>query len=103
MLYIEGDKRTVPSTFLTKQEHIKDLREPENWDTVSAADNEEEFEAKFKMIDERKRDDLGWFEKNRYFQNIFPSMKIQKPGYALYGTEAFIMGIILAINVACFS
>ena len=36
----------------------------------------------------------GIFERNNYFDRIFPSLKVQKPGYDLYGSTTTILAII---------
>jgi len=41
---------------------------------------------------------MGLFEKSKYFKQLFPSMKIQKPGYDLYGSSTISL-FVLAIYV----
>lgn len=49
---------------------------------------------KFEARDDRELNNPGMFEKSEYFDRIFPSLKIQKPGYDLYGTTTSILGLI---------
>jgi hypothetical protein len=49
-------------------------------------------------IEKRDMPRLSWFERSKYFEKIFPSLKIQKPGYDLYGSTTLFLGI-LAIYV----
>jgi len=55
----------------------------------------------FHEIDNRKRPKLGFFEKKEYFDKIFPSLKIQKPGYDLYGSSTILLSL-MAIYVFMF-
>lgn len=48
----------------------------------------------FDSIADRQLFVPGIFERNDYFDRIFPSLKVQKPGYDLYGTTTTILGII---------
>jgi hypothetical protein len=41
---------------------------------------------------------LGYFEKISYFDSIFPSLRIQKPGYDLYGSITMVL-VMIAIFV----
>jgi hypothetical protein len=45
------------------------------------------------IIENRGSIKPGIFERTKYFEQIFPSLKIQKPGYDLYGTSTAILGI----------
>lgn len=38
---------------------------------------------------------MGIFDKSKYFDKIFPGMKIQKPGYDLYGISTLIWVMII--------
>lgn len=38
--------------------------------------------------------ELTRFEKSEYFGRLFPSLKIQKPGYDLYGTSTTFLGCL---------
>jgi hypothetical protein len=67
---------------------------PDNWDTISAGDTIDELDDKLEFIDIRKKPKLGIFDKSKYFDKIFPGIKIQKPGYDLYGTATFVSVLI---------
>lgn len=54
----------------------------------------EEMKEKYDSIQDRKMYKPGVFERNDYFDRIFPSLKVQKPGYDLYGTTTTILAII---------
>ena len=45
---------------------------------------------------------MGFFEKSRYFDQIFPSLKIDKPGYDLYGTSTCILGLLTIYVFTCY-
>lgn len=49
---------------------------------------------KFHSIDERELSHPGWFERRPYFDRIFPGLKVQKPGYDLYGLTTTVLGVI---------
>lgn len=38
---------------------------------------------------------IGIFESSNYMDGLFPSLKIQKPGYDLYGTTTLVLFLIL--------
>jgi hypothetical protein len=38
---------------------------------------------------------MGIFERAKYFNRLFPSLKIQKPGYDLYGSTTIFLTIIV--------
>ena len=70
-------------------------------DCISAGDYEEAFEERFDLLEERGLEKPGFFERRDYFDKIFPSLKIQKPGYDLYGcttTVLFLMAIYVFMN-----
>lgn len=50
---------------------------------------------KLDSIDDRELNNPGWFERRSYFDRLFPSLKVQKPGYDLYGLTTTILGIII--------
>jgi hypothetical protein len=47
------------------------------------------------LLDKKETPRLGLFERNKYFDNVFPSLKIQKPGYDLYASTTIFLGILL--------
>lgn len=52
------------------------------------------MEAKFDSIDDRELNNPGMFERREYFDRLFPSLKVQKPGYDLYGLTTTICGVL---------
>lgn len=49
---------------------------------------------KFQSIDDRELDSPGWFERRPYFDRLFPGLKVQKPGYDLYGSTTTVLGVL---------
>mmetsp|Transcript_21579 Transcript_21579/g.33227 ORF Transcript_21579/g.33227 Transcript_21579/m.33227 type:complete len:988 (-) Transcript_21579:2058-5021(-) len=94
LIYMEGMRRTQQPDFMSREEFQQEFEKPENWDTLSAGDFEEEFDRRFDEIDERQKPKLGMFEKSSYFEKIFPGLKIQKPGYDLYGSTTVVLALI---------
>tara|TARA_B110000285_G_scaffold20848_1_gene20189 strand:- start:15 stop:404 length:390 start_codon:yes stop_codon:yes gene_type:complete len=43
----------------------------------------------------RNKPEMGIFEKSRYFGKLFPQLKIQKPGYDLYGSTNIFLAIVI--------
>lgn len=101
LIFVEGARRDAQPDFITREDFQKEVEKRENWDTISAGDHDEEFDEMFEEIDKRTRPPLGAFEKKKYFERIFPSLKIQKPGYDLYGTTTTVLAL-LAIYVFMF-
>ena len=62
-------------------------------DNISAGDFQEDFDEKQYNLDQKSLPKSGIFERQGYFSTLFPSLKIQKPGYDLYGTTTFILGV----------
>jgi hypothetical protein len=52
------------------------------------------MEEKQDIIEKKNTAKLDFFEKSDYFDRVFPSQKIQKPGYDLYGSTTTCLGII---------
>jgi hypothetical protein len=95
LLYVEGFRSEHQPEFLTQEQFLDEAMKDENQDDcISAGDFEEAFEEKFDIIEEKSKPKLGIFEKVEYFDKIFPSLKIQKPGYDLYGTTTTILAIM---------
>jgi predicted membrane protein len=42
------------------------------------------------------------FEKSKYFNSMFPSLKIQKPGYDLYGSSTISLALLTIFVVTCY-
>ena len=79
------------------------MAKPENWELFSTGDYKADFEDKFESLDDRILNRPGIFERTEYFERIFPSVKIQKPGYDLYGTTTSVLGIIFVFIFMYFS
>jgi hypothetical protein len=58
---------------------------------------------KVDIIEERTQEKLGLFEKSRYMEKLFPSLKIQKPGYDLYGSTTCCLAVLAMYIFFCFS
>ena len=61
---------------------------------MSAGDFNQDFEDKREALQERQRSELGWFESSAYFARIFPSARLQKPGYDLYAVQSLALAAI---------
>jgi hypothetical protein len=65
-------------------------------EVMSGGDNEVEIHQKSNLIKMRNKPEMGIFERVRYFNRLFPDLKIQKPGYDLYGsTNLFLTAVII--------
>jgi hypothetical protein len=78
-------------------------RSPENWETLSAGDNQRLLDEKVERIEIRNKVKTGIFENSPYMGNLFPSLKIQKPGYDLYGSTTSTLAIIALYVFSRFS
>lgn len=94
LTFVEGMRPKSQPNFLTRHQFKIEVAKKENWDNFSAGDFKEDFSEKFEAQGDRVLNHPGWFEKKDYFERIFPSLKVQKPGYDLYGTTTSILGII---------
>jgi hypothetical protein len=56
-----------------------------------------------KFFNDKKAPKLGFFEKYAYFDGMFPSLKIQKPGYDYYGSSTLTLGILIIFTFTCYS
>lgn len=54
----------------------EEICEPENWESLSNGDTKEQLQEKVNVIEERVEEKQGFFEKSRYMENLFPSLKI---------------------------
>lgn len=70
-------------------------------DAISSGDFEEDSAEKVEFIRNKSNPKLGYFEKREYFEKLFPGLRIQKPGYDLYGSSTLVLSI-LAIYVFIF-
>lgn len=95
LIYVEGHRPWKQPIFMTRHEFKVEHAKPENFENFSAGDYKEGFKHQFDILDNRELNQDGWFEKSAYFDRIFPSLKIQKPGYDLYGTTTFILGLMV--------
>lgn len=62
---------------------------------MSGGDNEVDMNQKSDKIKLRNRPEMGMFEKFKYFNRLFPALKIQKPGYDLYGSTTIFLTIVI--------
>lgn len=93
-IYMEG-QANKNKNFMTQAEKNIDKHKAEKQETLSAADNEIDFLLKNKLIENRNSiPNPGFFEASPYFNNIFPELLIQKPGYDLYGSTTIFMFIM---------
>jgi hypothetical protein len=76
---------------------------PENWETLSAGDTQILLDEKVEKIEIRKEEKMGIFESSAYMANLFPNLKIQKPGYDLYGSTTSLLAVIALFVFFCFS
>lgn len=61
---------------------------------MSAGDFERDLEERLDAVARRGIAKVGLFEKSQYFRRLFPSLKIQKPGYDLYGTTTTVLFLL---------
>jgi len=102
LIYIEGQRINNNPDFISREEFQDDLDDENQFDNVSAGDFDEELNEKADLIDRKTQPRLDFFDKIRYFDRIFPSKKIQKPGYDLYGTTTALLGIIGLFVFFCY-
>lgn len=102
LVVVEGCRRTVQVDFLTEEEFCDIKDQKENWEAISAGDLEDEIETKMEFLSHRGQPKLGMFEKSKYFNRMFPSMKIQKPGYDLYGSSTISLFVLLIYVFTCY-
>lgn len=93
--YYEGMRKKSQPEFMTAKQFKEENYKKENWEEFSAGMYEEDFDEKFAEVDNRQKPKLGWFENARYFDSIFPSLRIQKPGYDLYGSITIVLVMIM--------
>lgn len=62
--------------FIDRVELYEDIQDANENDAISAGDFEEEFEYKKTLISGRSIPKKGFFEKKKYFERLFPSLKI---------------------------
>jgi len=101
-MYVEGQTRIDNPDFITKDEFQDDIDDANLYDNVSAGDFEEELNDKNDLIERKVQPRLDFFDKIEYFDRLFPSKKIQKPGYDLYGTTTAVLGLIGLFVFFCY-
>lgn len=84
LIFMEGSSRAVNADFIDESEAQDDQKNQAMMETLSSGDFEGEFITKFEIVNERSRPKTGIFDSSTYFEKIFPSFKIQKPGEDLY-------------------
>jgi hypothetical protein len=80
--------------FVSKELMENEQNQPDNWESYSEPDYDQDIINKEEEIERRSQPKLGLFEKSKYMEKIFPSLKIQKPGYDLYGCTTSIFACI---------
>lgn len=91
LIIVEGFYDTAPEYFTSEQIQLE-IAEEER--ALSSGDFDEDLDAKIKIISDKNLPKQGFFEKNDYFDSVFPSLKIQKPGYDLYGSSTVFLTIL---------
>lgn len=94
LCYVEGARPKHQPSFLSRHQFKVEYAKRENWENFSSGDYHEAMIEQFETRDDRDLNNPGMFEKNTYFDRIFPGLKIQKPGYDLYGSSTVVLGII---------
>lgn len=69
---------------------------------MPGGDNDVDFNLKSDVIILRNKPEMGIFESSRYFNRLFPALKIQKPGYDLYGSTNIFLTIVVIFVFAFF-
>ena len=72
----------------------KDLDQQRREDAESNGDFMEDLNEKLEFWANVKKPRADVFDENPYFENVFPSLKIQKPGYDLYGSSTVFLAIL---------
>jgi len=80
-----------------------DAKKEENWDCVSAADEPLAFNEKLDSVEIRKKPKQTMFDKSEFLQEVFPPLRIQKPGYDIYARTTFTLILILLFVFMFFS
>jgi hypothetical protein len=93
IIYVEGFTRQSKN-MLSKEDFEEEKANHYHDDTISAADFDYEFDKKLDIIEDKLKPDLGIFDKTEYFTNIFPKLRVQKPGDDFYGSTTMIIGLV---------
>jgi hypothetical protein len=102
LIYVEGSREEHQPAFISRAEFDKEVEKQENWDVISAGDYQAEFDEMFDELDNRTKPKLGYFERKPYFDKIFPGLKIQKPGYDLYGSSTILLSLTALYVFMCY-
>lgn len=94
LIFMEGMRDKDQPKFMSVREFKEEKANRDQWENFSSGDFKEDFVDKFESKDDRELNNPGIFERNHYFERIFPGLNIQKPGYDLYGTTTSILGLI---------
>lgn len=98
LIFTEGSKQENNPDFITKEETDEDYQNLIQAENMSCGDNEIDFANKSNIMFERKKPTMGLFERLPYFNKIFPPLKIQKPGFDIYGiTNIFLFVIVIFV------
>ena len=102
LFYVEGHTRDDNQDFISREEFQDDLDDQNMYENCSAGDYEGEMNDKIDVVERKLQPKLDFFDKIQYFDRLFPSKRIQKPGYDLYGTTTTTLGIIGLFVFFCY-
>jgi len=94
LIFVEGETFSSPD-ILSKQEFKDESKLEQNWEQISGGDDYITFNAKFDHIDMRKKPKDTMFDKNEFLSEVFPPLRIQKPGYDVYARTTFALMLIV--------
>jgi hypothetical protein len=97
LYYIEGTKQDNDPDFIPFKESKQDYLDHIAFETFSGGDNAFDMAQKSNTLKLRNKPKFGIFEQG-YFNRIFPALKIQKPGYDLYGATNVFLTILILIT-----
>jgi hypothetical protein len=97
LYFIEGYKKENDPKFVPESESKQDYLNSIAMETLSGGDNNVEIEQKSNILKLRNKSDFGIFEKG-YFNRIFPALKIQKPGYDIYGATNVFLTVLIVLT-----
>ena len=75
-MFVEGMKPKIRTDFMTERQFQIERAKKENWELFSSGDWKEDMDQKFQSMDDREIINLGWFERKKYFDRLFPSLKV---------------------------
>ena len=88
---------------MNPEEFDEEREEAAKFETLSGGDFEDELDTKLEFARHRDRPKFGIFEKTAYFDRIFPSLKIQKPGADYYGSTTVVTTFMALYLFAAYS